>query len=283
MAQTPARRSAAATPPPDPSLPPQPQRPAPPGIFSAEQIASLSAPLDGDKVRTLQQGRSSVSYMEAWQLIAEANRIFGFDGWQRETVSLACLSSTGRSIGRDAKPGWGVTYAARVRITVGAGTGLVPVIREGSGAGHGIDVDLGQAHELALKSAETDAMKRALMTFGNPFGLALYDKQQREVTQSTEETPAQSGGWQLPGQAAAAPLPPAGPTARTGLQPWEQSPEQNDYDLTRAYSPEQIAAAAAQSQQVWAAQSGTQRTEPLALPTQPPQFAPQVLSNDLPY
>jgi hypothetical protein len=25
-------------------------------------------------------------------------------------------------------------------------------------------------------------MKRALMTFGNPFGLALYDKQQREVT-----------------------------------------------------------------------------------------------------
>jgi hypothetical protein len=41
---------------------------------------------------------------------------------------------------------------------------------------------LGQAHESALKEAETDAMKRALMTFGNPFGLALYDKKQREVT-----------------------------------------------------------------------------------------------------
>ncbi len=27
-------------------------------------------------------------------------------------------------------------------------------------------------------------MKRALMTFGNPFGLALYDKRQREVTSS---------------------------------------------------------------------------------------------------
>jgi hypothetical protein len=57
-----------------------------------------------------------------------------------------------------------------------------PLIREGCGAGHGIDTDLGQAHESALKEAETDAMKRALMTFGNPFGLALYDKQQREVT-----------------------------------------------------------------------------------------------------
>jgi len=63
--------------------------------------------------------------------------------------------------------------------------------REGSGAGHGIDVDLGQAHESALKEAETDAMKRALMTFGNPFGLALYDKRQREVTSSAaQERPA---------------------------------------------------------------------------------------------
>jgi hypothetical protein len=68
-----------------------------------------------------------------------------------------------------------------VRITVGEGTGA-QLIREGCGAGHGIDTDLGQAHESALKEAETDAMKRALMTFGNPFGLALYDKQQREVT-----------------------------------------------------------------------------------------------------
>jgi hypothetical protein len=66
------------------------------------------------------------------------------------------------------------------------------VIREGSGAGHGIDADLGQAHESALKEAETDAMKRALMTFGNPFGLALYDKQQREVTSSAAPTPVPS-------------------------------------------------------------------------------------------
>ena len=33
-------------------------------------------------------------------------------------------------------------------------------------------------------------MKRAVMTFGNPFGLALYDKQQREVTSSARESSA---------------------------------------------------------------------------------------------
>jgi len=156
--------------------------------FSPEQITALSAPLDRAKVRQREQGRSQVSYLEGWQVIAEANRIFGFDGWQRETVALRCVNQSERTIGargtsRDQKPGWGVTYTARVRISVST-TGQPALIREGCGAGHGIDVDLGQAHESALKEAETDAMKRALMTFGNPFGLALYDKQQREVTGS---------------------------------------------------------------------------------------------------
>ena len=157
--------------------------------FSAEQITALSAPLDRAKVRQREQGRSQVSYLEGWQVIAEANRIFGFDGWQRQTIAVRCVAQAERLIGRDQKPGWGVTYTARVRVTVTAGD-LMPLVREGSGAGHGIDADLGQAHESALKEAETDAMKRALMTFGNPFGLALYDKQQREVTQSTGESSA---------------------------------------------------------------------------------------------
>jgi len=152
--------------------------------FSAEQIAALSAPLDRAKVKQREQGRAKVSYLEGWQAIAEANRIFGFDGWQRETISVHCVSERERTLGSSNRAGWGVTYTARVRIRVG------DVIREGSGAGHGIDADLGQAHESALKEAETDAMKRALMTFGNPFGLALYDKQQREVTSSA--SPASS-------------------------------------------------------------------------------------------
>src|SRR5205085_5080981 len=65
----------------------------------------------------------------------------------------------------------------------------VGVIREGIGAGHGIDVDLGLAHESAIKEAETDAMKRALMTFGNPFGLALYDKSQANVVAEDQGPP----------------------------------------------------------------------------------------------
>jgi len=154
--------------------------------FTAEQIAALAAPLDRAKVQTRSQAGRSLAYIEGWVVIAEANRIFGFDGWQRETIEVRCVAERERTLGAKGpgssnRAGWGVTYTARVRITLNT-TGGTVVIREGSGAGHGIDADLGQAHESALKEAETDAMKRALMTFGNPFGLALYDKQQRQVS-----------------------------------------------------------------------------------------------------
>ncbi len=154
--------------------------------FSERQVAALSAPLDRAHVRQREQGRSRVSYLEGWQVIAEANRIFGFDGWERSTLISRCVAEHERPIGRDRKNGWGVTYIARVRITITAGNRTL--IREGSGAGHGIDADLGLAHESALKEAETDATKRALMTFGNPFGLALYDKQQRQVSSAAAPT-----------------------------------------------------------------------------------------------
>ena len=72
-----------------------------------------------------------------------------------------------------------VAYTARVRITVRAGKTVV--VREGSGSGEARSFSPGQAHELALKSAETDAAKRALASFGNVFGLALYDPDQNGV------------------------------------------------------------------------------------------------------
>jgi hypothetical protein len=48
------------------------------------------------------------------------------------------------------------------------------IIREGHGSGEGRGASPGDVHDIALKAAETDATKRALATFGKPFGLALY-------------------------------------------------------------------------------------------------------------
>lgn len=150
--------------------------------FTDAQKSDLSAPLARSAVKTRQQAGRDLSYVEGHHVIQEANRIFGFDAWQSETVELRCVSEGPR--GDKA----GVTYIARVRITVTANGDTI--VREGVGAGHGIDRDAGQAHEKAIKEAETDARKRSLMTFGNPFGLALYDKTQANVSDDEPETQA---------------------------------------------------------------------------------------------
>jgi len=144
-------------------------------FFAPETIAALEAPLDRKHVTNRSQSGRTLSYVEGWHVIAEANRIFGFDGWTRETVEMREVRSPELMKSANGKETWRVGFIAKVRVTVG------DVVREGTGFGAGALPDLGEAYESAIKEAETDAMKRALMTFGNPFGLALYDKTQANV------------------------------------------------------------------------------------------------------
>jgi Rad52/22 family double-strand break repair protein len=61
--------------------------------------------------------------------ISEANRIFGFDGWSRETVESRCV------LARENRGAFLAVYTARVRISVQAGGSTI--IREGHGSGEG--------------------------------------------------------------------------------------------------------------------------------------------------
>lgn len=141
----------------------------------AKACVELNKKLDPANVRPAKSFGPKGDYIEGWHAIAEANRIFGFDGWNYEITECRCVSERDREIGQSKKPGFGVTYTAKVRVTVAG------VIREDFGAGHGYDVDCGLAHESAIKEAVTDSLKRALRSFGNPFGLALYDKSRENV------------------------------------------------------------------------------------------------------
>ena len=136
--------------------------------FSARQLQALRRDLDHRHVRTREANGRELSYLEGWYTISEANRIFGFDGWNRETVESRCVLT------RENRGTFIAVYTAKVRITIHAdGTS---VIREGHGTGEGRGTSPGEVHDIALKAAETDATKRALATFGKPFGLELYRK-----------------------------------------------------------------------------------------------------------
>jgi len=143
--------------------------------FTKEQTEQLNQPIDPKVVAFRQQGNMQLAYLESWYVINEANRIFGFDGWQSETVQLDCVQSDD----------FCVTYIAKVKVTIG------DVIREGVGAGHGKgkSVNLGDKHESAVKEAESDARKRAFMQFGSQFGLSLYDRTKAWKNPKKDRTP----------------------------------------------------------------------------------------------
>ena len=142
-------------------------------MIKDEIIKALHRPLDPKNVS--QHPFNGMDYIQAWHAIDEANRIFGFDGWSCETVYNKEVCRFEKEIGKKKDKGFCVGYEAMVRITA------LGVTREGTGHGSGIAKDLFDCIEGASKEAESDAMKRALKSFGNQFGLALYDKTKKNV------------------------------------------------------------------------------------------------------
>ena len=146
-----------------------------------EVFEKLNQPLDESAIKHRMQGKDTLSYIEGWYAIDQANRIFGYDGWSRETLSLEQVAQMER------EDGFAVTYVAKVRIHA------LGVYRDGTGAATNYSSSLANAIEQAAKSAETDATKRALSTFGPQFGLHLY-KGEEETASTSGGTKASGGG-----------------------------------------------------------------------------------------
>ena len=144
--------------------------------FSVTQIRKLQRDVRACDVRTREVNGRELSYIEGWHAIAEANRIFGFDAMHRETLESRCV------LARDNRGTFNTIYVAKVRITVRCDKHIV--VRDGYGSGEAHSATAGEAHDKAIKTAETDATKRALATFGKPFGLALYRKDKNAVSAS---------------------------------------------------------------------------------------------------
>ena len=170
--------------------------------LSAKQLHALRRSLNHRHVRTREANGRELYYIEGWYAMSEANRIFGFDGWNRETIESRCV------LARENRGSFLAVYIAKVRITVNADGSTT--IREGHGTGEGRGMSPGEVHDIALKAAETDATKRALATFGKPFGLELYRNIKR--TSAQNETTLQPT------------LPGSGNPPRLGLHPDDTTP-----------------------------------------------------------
>ena len=150
--------------------------------FTAEQVALLSSPLDPKHVKKPSGNYGPKGdYLEGWHVINEMNRVFGFDGWSY-TIDLIRDALTE---GADSKGNvqWQAAYTCVCTLRVGETT------RQDVGFGSGFAKGVGDAVEGATKEAATDALKRCARTFGNIFGLALYDKTRVNVQAPAESAP----------------------------------------------------------------------------------------------
>ncbi|KAL1916077.1 uncharacterized protein VTP21DRAFT_6081 [Calcarisporiella thermophila] len=112
-------------------------------------------------------GTGKITYIEGWKTINLANEIFGFNGWSSSIIDITVDFV---DVSPDKRVSLGLSVI--VRVTLKDGT-----YHEDIGYGS-IENSKSKAtaFEKAKKEATTDALKRALRTFGNVLGNCLYDK-----------------------------------------------------------------------------------------------------------
>ena len=123
--------------------------------------------------------KQDLDYVKSGWVIAEANRIFGPDGWSHEVVESEWFEVKGKPQGR-----------AVVKVSL-VKDGRVYAWHSGAacGTGHGFD-----GFHQAVSEAETDALKRALSKFGRRLGLQLYLDERTDTRPMPGDMPAKIVG-----------------------------------------------------------------------------------------
>lgn len=134
--------------------------------LTQEQYEQLMKPLNQSRIAKRQGGGGrSLSYLEAWDVKAHLIRIFGFGGWSWDVISVE------QAFESDIGGKWNVGYRVAGRL-------LIPILDctyTEAAVGSATLPQRGEAHDMAVKTAESDAIKRAAINLGTQFGLSLYN------------------------------------------------------------------------------------------------------------
>ena len=155
-------------------------------MFNDKQNQVLAYELDSSRIKSRSKGNVSLSYLEGFDVIETANKIFGFGNW---SYNISKLEQVSQELNHNQNNI--ICYKAVVNVKVHDLTHSKSVTREDVGFGTGIAKTLADAHEGGAKEAVTDAIKRTLRSFGNQFGNSLYDKSRQHTTSQNQQQYAQ--------------------------------------------------------------------------------------------
>jgi recombination DNA repair RAD52 pathway protein len=113
------------------------------------------------------------AHLEAWDVRAHLIRIFGFANWSAELVDMEPIFET--CIEKDGKTRWTVAYRATMRLTIFTGGMEDAIYTEAAVGDSQNNPSRADAHDMAIKTAESQAFKRCAINLGDQFGLSLYN------------------------------------------------------------------------------------------------------------
>lgn len=146
-----------------------------------QQYEQLLKPLNASRVAQRNQAGISLSYLEAWDVKAHLIRIFGFGGWSADVLSADLAFEE-----KDEKGRWNVGYRVVMRLRIHGDDYTGDATYTEAAVGSATLPQRGEAHDMAIKTAESDALKRAAINLGTQFGLSLYDNGNRnDVVRAT--------------------------------------------------------------------------------------------------
>jgi hypothetical protein len=139
-------------------------------MFSNEQIRALLEPIDPARLKRDGKG---FSHLEVWDVRRTMNRIFGFGNWSANVTTMELVSEQ-EVTGNDKKPRWSVIYRARCTLQIGDPFGVGVSYTEWAAGDATNFPSRADAHDHAIKTAESQAFKRCAVNLGDQFGLSLY-------------------------------------------------------------------------------------------------------------
>ncbi len=142
-----------------------------------ELAVELNKDVPEHEIRSRKGGSGvMLSYVDQFYVIDELNRIFEHQ-WDWSRVWGEFVTPPEQFKNSRGKLMWRAEYLYVGRLRV------LNINKEGSAVGHAIASSRGECMHNAVAEGETDAIKRAARLLGRRLGLALYDKDQRYISQ----------------------------------------------------------------------------------------------------
>lgn len=145
------------------------------GQLTDKQRAALLSKINPARVQMLR----GMAHLEAWDVRRYLIRIFGHGGYDFEVLETELVhQGEGEKKRNDGGtyPVYTVVYRVTGRLVIKDESGFPIAHWDDGAAGDAINQpSVGDAHDMALKTAMSQAIKRCAVNLGDQFGLSLYN------------------------------------------------------------------------------------------------------------